>query len=75
MPTRAHHPLLTRVGTRIRKIRTERGLSQEAVAHAADMDRSYLSGLERGEFNVSLLALAKIARALKVPPASLLEAD
>ena len=36
-----------------------------------NMDRSYVSGLERGEFNVSLLALAKIARGLGVPLAAL----
>jgi transcriptional regulator with XRE-family HTH domain len=39
------------------------------------MDRSYISGLERGEFNVSLLALAKIARVLGVPLAALVGAD
>ena len=35
---------------------------QETVALAAGMDRSYVSGLERGEFNVSVLALARLAR-------------
>ena len=50
-------------------------MSQEALAHVVNMDRSYMSGLERGEFNVSLLALAKIARALGVPLAGLVSAD
>ncbi len=39
------------------------------------MDRSYVSGLERGEFNVSLIALAKLARGVGVRPSTLLESD
>ena len=54
------------LGTRLRKARTIKKLSQEAVALAVDMDRSYISGLERGEFNVSVLKLAKIAKVLGV---------
>jgi transcriptional regulator with XRE-family HTH domain len=50
-------------------------LSQEAVAHAASVDRSYVSGLERGEFNVSLLALAKLSRVLRVPLGTLVEGE
>ena len=46
-------------------------MSQEALAYAVNMDRSYVSGLERGEFNVSLLVLAKLARALGVSLAML----
>lgn len=75
MPTKVSHPLLKRVGARIRKARLARGLSQEALAHATDMDRSYVSGLERGEFNVSLLALAKLATALDVRLRALLDPD
>lgn len=66
MPTRASHPILKRVGVRLRKERTAKGWSQEQLALAAEMDRSYVSGLERGEFNVSLVALAKLASALGV---------
>jgi transcriptional regulator with XRE-family HTH domain len=50
----------------MRRVRRAKGLSQEELAHAANMDRSYVSGLERGEFNVSLLALARLARVLGV---------
>ncbi len=50
-------------------------MSQEALAHAVNMDRSYVSGLERGEFNVSILALAKIARRLGVPLAALVSTE
>ena len=71
MPTKASHPLLKRVGGRLRKARQAKKWSQEALAHAANMDRSYVSGLERGEFNISLVALHRLARVLDVPLASL----
>ncbi len=64
---RAAHPLLRRVGERIRKARTEKGLSQEALADLAGLDRSYMSGIERGVRNTSILKLAAVARALGVP--------
>ncbi len=75
MPTRASHPLLTRVGKRLRKARQAKGLTQEALAHKVGMDRSYVGGLERGEFNVSLIALAKLARGVGVRPSTLLESE
>jgi transcriptional regulator with XRE-family HTH domain len=72
VPTKVRNSsLLRRIGTRLRKIRTGRRLSQEAVAHLAGLDRSYVSGLERGEFNVSVLKLAKVARVLGVPLSAL----
>ena len=52
-----------------------RGLSQEAFADLARLDRSYMSGIERGVRNCSVLNLAKIARALSVAPGSLFDAD
>ena len=73
MPTKASHPLLRRVGARLRKARLAKRLSQEDLAGAAGMDRSYVSGLERGEFNVSLIALSKLARALGVRLVSLVD--
>jgi transcriptional regulator with XRE-family HTH domain len=48
-------------------------MSQEKLAHAANMDRSYVSGLERREFNISLLVLAKLARVLNVRLGTFLE--
>ena len=59
----------------MRKVRTAKGWSQERLAFAANMDRSYVSGLERGEFNVSLIALAKLARALDVRLGTLVDSD
>ena len=73
--TKLQSPLLRLVGARVRTARTKKGLSQEALAHAVNMDRSYVSGVERGEFNVSVLALAKIARAVGVSLAALIGGD
>jgi transcriptional regulator with XRE-family HTH domain len=75
VPTRASHPILKRVGARLRKARQAKGLSQERVALVAGLDRSYVSGLERGEFNVSVVALAKIAKVLGVRLATLFESE
>ncbi len=75
MPTKRVDPLLQRIGVRLRKARTARGLSQEALAAAAGLDRSYVSGLERGEFNVSVLVLAKLAGAVGVRMTRLLDED
>ena len=66
------HPFLKRLGTRIRRLRERKGLSQEALADLARLDRSYMSGIERGVRNVTLLKLFAVARALKVSPRELL---
>ena len=66
MPIKRSHPLLRTVGARLRKARRAKGISQEQLALDANLDRSFVSGLERGEFNVSLLVLAKLARVLSV---------
>lgn len=55
-------------GQAVRQERQRQGLSQEELAHRAGLDRSYLGGVERGERNVSLLNVFKIARALRVEP-------
>ena len=59
---------LRKVGARLRSIRTNRvdRMSQEALAHAAGLERAYVSGVERGEFNVSVETLSKLAQALDV---------
>jgi transcriptional regulator with XRE-family HTH domain len=54
-------------GARIRRIRIQKGISQEALALTSGLDRSYVGGVERGERNISLVNIHKIARALGVP--------
>lgn len=51
-------------GERVRELRKQKGLSQEALALACDLDRTYIGGVERGERNISLINIYKIAAAL-----------
>jgi len=53
-------------GSRVREERKRLGLSQEALAAKAHLDRTYVGGVERGERNPSLESIARIANALKV---------
>ena len=62
-------------GQRVRELRSEKGLSQEALALACDLDRTYIGGIERGERNVSLINIQKIATALGVPIRDLFSED
>jgi len=55
---------LKKLGSKIAEIRRKKGLSQEDLAGEAEIDRSYLSELENGLKNPSLLVLEKIAQAL-----------
>jgi transcriptional regulator with XRE-family HTH domain len=58
-------------GNAIREIRTQRGISQEALADKCGLDRTYISGIERGERNPSLTNILKIAGALEVRAAEI----
>jgi transcriptional regulator with XRE-family HTH domain len=64
--------LLVQIGDKIRKIRTERGLSQEFLANECDVDYSQINRMELGKVNFSVSFLSKIASALKVQPRDLL---
>jgi transcriptional regulator with XRE-family HTH domain len=66
---------LRAIGTRIRRAREGRGWSQETLAAEAGLDRSYMSGVERGVRNLSVLKLAAIANALGVPARDLLPSN
>ena len=60
------------VGRNIRRRRRTAGLSQEAFAHACGLHRTYIGAVERGERNITLGTLVKIAAALSTPPIALL---
>lgn len=64
-----------RVGLNLKKFRLEQGLSQEALAFECGLHRTYISGVERGVRNPTVLVLERIAMALKVPTPRLLEED
>jgi transcriptional regulator with XRE-family HTH domain len=61
------------VGRQIAALRRVAGLSQEALALESGLARSYLGGVERGQRNISLLNICRLARALQVRPSRLLE--
>ncbi len=59
-------PILKTFGTNVQKFRKQKGLSQEELAKKCRLHRTYIGGIERGERNVSLINLKKIATALGV---------
>lgn len=65
--------LLVRFGASVREHRKALGLSQEALADGAGIDRSHMGKIERGERNVTLLNIGRIAQALGCVPSSLLQ--
>jgi transcriptional regulator with XRE-family HTH domain len=65
--------ILKLFGERVRALRQKCGFSQEGLALASGLDRTYVGGVERGERNISLLNIQKIAQALQVSPAELLQ--
>jgi len=72
---RASHEtrLVTVFAGNVRRLRKERGLSQEELAEAAGVHRTYVGMIERGEKNVTIYNIERIAIALDVPAGSLLE--
>lgn len=58
--------IMSDFGQRIRRLREEAGLSQEKLAEETDVHRTYISGVERGRQNISLLTMKKLAQALDV---------
>ena len=58
------HQNLVKIGNRIRELRTAKGYSQEGIADASGMGRTYMGRVERGEQNISIQNLIQIAFAL-----------
>jgi len=67
--------LLQKVGERIRRFRIEAGLSQEKLSFECNLDRTYIGSVERGERNIALINLNKLAKALNVSISILLEIE
>lgn len=67
------HPVLVAFGQALRAERLARGISQEALALLAEVDRSYVGRVERGDNNVALLTVARLAAALDLPIAKLMQ--
>jgi transcriptional regulator with XRE-family HTH domain len=65
--------VLLRFGQRVRERRTTLGLSQEAFAGRCKLDRTYISGIERGKRNVALRNIAAMANALGITMAELVK--
>ncbi|WP_338378806.1 helix-turn-helix transcriptional regulator [uncultured Flavobacterium sp.] len=65
--------ILIKFGERVREVRIEKGLSQEQLAHIADVHRTYIGMIERAEKNITLINIEKIAKALDINITELLK--
>ena len=72
-PSHARDPALVALGAAIRARRREIGLSQEDLAHLSQVDRSYMSSLERGTQNAGVLVVQRVAKASELTLAALFE--
>ncbi|MBU0654002.1 MAG: helix-turn-helix domain-containing protein [Gammaproteobacteria bacterium] len=60
--------LLSFFGSQVQRIRIQQGFSQEKLAELSNLDRTYISSVERGQRNVSLINIYKLMTVLKCPP-------
>ena len=68
-----NHQSLTRLGLNVRRLREEASLTQEALAERCDLDSTYISGIERGVRNPSVLSLTRLAKGLNTTVSSICE--
>jgi len=66
MKTEEKNAILVEFGKKVQQIRKDQNLSQEKLAELADLHRTYIGMIERGEKNITLVNIEKIAKALKV---------
>jgi len=66
---------LEKLGSRIRELRSEIGLSQEKLSFKCDLDRTYIGSVERGERNIAAINLKKISKALNISVSELFNFD
>lgn len=66
---------LIKFGLRLKQLRLNQGLSQEQLGLIAELDRTYISGIERGVRNVSLSNIFRLARALDLPATALFQSE
>ena len=66
-------PALRKFGDNVHTRRKAQALSQEKLAERADLDRTYISGIERGVRNLSILSVVRLAKALKTSTTKLCE--
>ncbi len=62
----AKNSIQIQFGKKIRQLRSAQGYSQESFAHACDLHRTYIGCIERGEKNITITNIAKIAKTLKI---------
>jgi transcriptional regulator with XRE-family HTH domain len=67
--------LLSLFGANVRKGRLDKGISQEELASLAGLHRTYIGMIERAEKNITLTSASKIAKALDIPLATLIQSD
>lgn len=65
--------ILKKLGSTVRGVRLSQGLSQEKLAEICDLHRTYIGMIERGEKNITITSLYRIAAALNVTPSKLIE--
>ena len=73
MPAKDEGNTLKRFGINVRARRAAMEFSQEGLAEKADLDRTYIGGIERGERNLTLISARRVAKALKTTVSELCE--